>query len=295
MLTITVTYAQGCGSNVQSDTLKIKTHHMRTINDTTVACESYVWNNLTILQDTAIQQIYYSQRGCDSAILNNYIKIIDKSFTSMDTTICEGDSILVFNAWENSENTWTRILLSENGCDSTVTFNLTIKERPKVRLDGALNDTICIGETIQLHLFTAADNKAKFLFTGTNQLEYKLRQTTFPIVYEVSNDYYCSYTDSLIVYGKYCCNLNIPNAFTPNQDGLNDNFGIVGGLQSAEKFKLLIFNRWGELVFKTIQPQEHWNGQYKGRDADVGVYFYQLEYLCNGEEQTQNGEVHVLR
>jgi gliding motility-associated-like protein len=69
-------------------------------------------------------------------------------------------------------------------------------------------------------------------------------------------------------------NINMPTAFSPNGDGLNDTFGLVG--DGVETFRLLIFNRWGEIVFETTNRNERWDGLYKGITAPVGVYGYEL-------------------
>ncbi len=72
----------------------------------------------------------------------------------------------------------------------------------------------------------------------------------------------------------------LPNAFTPNDDGTNDVFkgiGIVGGMQS---FSLKIFNRWGELIFESNNPNEGWNGQKynTGEQSPQGVYLCLVTY-----------------
>lgn len=65
----------------------------------------------------------------------------------------------------------------------------------------------------------------------------------------------------------------IPNAFTPNGDGLNDGFGVKA--EGIHDFRMEIFNRWGELIFSTTDINELWDGTYKGRkleNTEVFVY-----------------------
>lgn len=66
----------------------------------------------------------------------------------------------------------------------------------------------------------------------------------------------------------------LPNAFTPNFDSLNDEFGGTGILPSYTAFRLQVWDRWGQLAFETDSPYEYWNGQYRntGREAPDGVY-----------------------
>ena len=66
----------------------------------------------------------------------------------------------------------------------------------------------------------------------------------------------------------------LPNAFTPNADALNDTYKGVGIMQGAINFKLTIWNRWGEMIFESDDPDEGWNGRKfnTGADAPPGVY-----------------------
>lgn len=66
----------------------------------------------------------------------------------------------------------------------------------------------------------------------------------------------------------------VPNAFSPNGDGLNDVFEVKGRFQN--NFSLLILDRWGQVVFESRDPRKGWNGQINGKPAVVGVYAYRL-------------------
>ena len=90
----------------------------------------------------------------------------------------------------------------------------------------------------------------------------------------------------------------LPNAFTPNGDGVNDLFFGVGNAEEAEAFQLTIWNRWGELIFETNDANEGWNGQKfnTGKLAPNGVYVVVVRYV-NYEDVVTNlqGFVTVLR
>lgn len=69
----------------------------------------------------------------------------------------------------------------------------------------------------------------------------------------------------------------IPNAFTPNEDGENDLFLPV--IPTVVSYHLQIFNRWGEQVFESVNPQNGWDGTArKGRKAEAGTYIWQMSY-----------------
>lgn len=89
--------------------------------------------------------------------------------------------------------------------------------------------------------------------------------------------------------------LGVPNAFTPNDDGLNDMLYIEGreGIASLE-FK--VFNRWGELVFESNDPQVGWDGIYKGKEQEMEVYVYYLNAtLLSTRTIEMKGNISLIR
>lgn len=79
-------------------------------------------------------------------------------------------------------------------------------------------------------------------------------------------------------------NLIVPNAFTPNNDGINDNVCLAGWDDCVSGFEIMIFDRWGEKVFESKDPDFCWDGYYRGRllDPAVFVYFIKAQYLKSG-------------
>jgi gliding motility-associated-like protein len=70
--------------------------------------------------------------------------------------------------------------------------------------------------------------------------------------------------------------VHVPNAFTPDGDGLNDEFRVVGDPSLNDNFRLEIFNRWGELLFTSLDITAGWDGRVQGNPAVQGVYVWQL-------------------
>ena len=88
----------------------------------------------------------------------------------------------------------------------------------------------------------------------------------------------------------------LPNAFTPNGDGLNDLYGPVGA--GVLDYHFMIFSSWGELIFETTDPNQFWDGRYKGKIVKLGVYAWSLDYktVCNSEHKIHKyGHVVVVR
>lgn len=92
--------------------------------------------------------------------------------------------------------------------------------------------------------------------------------------------------------------INIPNAFTPNGDGENDNFSIISDC-SLEVFEMKVYNSWGLLVYHTSSSADFWDGTFEGEKAPTGKYTYHIIYKTslNGQviEDALVGVVRLLR
>ena len=105
----------------------------------------------------------------------------------------------------------------------------------------------------------------------------------------------CDSTRTLHLSNKIC-GIYFPSAFTPNKDGKNETFKILGD-NSFSWFSLKIFNRYGQIVFETTKPEKGWDGTYKGKDSDNGVYVWlcYLEKPNTNRKQFIRGTVILLR
>jgi gliding motility-associated-like protein len=88
--------------------------------------------------------------------------------------------------------------------------------------------------------------------------------------------------------------LFLPDAFTPNNDGVNDVFIPKG--KYVREFSMTIFNRWGEIVFHTDKFSQGWDGNYKGDHAGADAYAYLIEAVDYfGKKVNRKGTVTLLR
>jgi gliding motility-associated-like protein len=87
----------------------------------------------------------------------------------------------------------------------------------------------------------------------------------------------------------------IPTAFTPNGDGVNDNFRPKANCKT-EKYELMIYNRWGQVVFNTRNQYNFWDGKLLNKDASVGSYIYMLKYKFPSQDfKKANGSILLIR
>ena len=89
--------------------------------------------------------------------------------------------------------------------------------------------------------------------------------------------------------------LDVPSAFSPNGDGVNDIIYARGwGLKELKSFK--IYNRFGELVFESQDFENGWDGTYRGKDQNIETYVYTVEVLTfGGEILTKKGNISLIR
>lgn len=108
-----------------------------------------------------------------------------------------------------------------------------------------------------------------------------------------------SHSASVSLDVEHClCTFYLPNSFTPNSDKdfINNAYKPVYSCE-LENYSLTIYSRWGKIVFQTNDPNETWNGTYKGESVPDGVYVYFVEYTdkTSNHNEFKNGFVNVLR
>lgn len=116
--------------------------------------------------------------------------------------------------------------------------------------------------------------------------------TTYVLV--CTDDNGCSGRASITIYVNRDKVFYVPNAFTPNDDGINDVFRIYSeGVQQADVF---IFDRWGEKIYEWSGMDGGWDGRTRGSRAEPGayVYFVKLRWL-DGQEKSEKGSITVIR
>ena len=107
---------------------------------------------------------------------------------------------------------------------------------------------------------------------------------------EVTNPHDCSMRDSIVV-NEFCpASIYIPNTFTPNGDGINDTWGAVG--KNIASIELVVFDRWGGVLFQTTDPNTFWDGSVSNEEAANRMYAWRLSYRFFEDENGKVGRQH---
>jgi gliding motility-associated-like protein len=171
-------------------------------------------------------------------------------------------------------------LSAVNSCVNTVVYPLTAYPKPKADFTFSPDKPV---ENMDEVTFENTSSGA----TGFNWEIYTLKQSSeknpsyvfaeagiYPVVLVASNEFNCSDTSIKAITVLSDFNVYVPNAFSPNGNGLNDTFMPV--LRAVQSFEFSVYNRWGEKLFSTNQLNTGWDGTFKGEDCKQDVYVWKL-------------------
>ena len=192
------------------------------------------------------------------------------------------DTITWFNQFSGSSTTVTQsgqysVVVNSNGCEATDEIVIQILPLPianagmDVESDcdqGAILTGTGTGTLVwQSHPTLTITDGSSIAIANPSQT------TTYTLI---ASNGQCIAKDEVVVTVD-CSSIYIPNVFTPNGDGLNDFFQIIA--RGVKTFRLEIYNRWGELLFESDDPEKVWNGGKQEYYAPDGVYFWTLVAL----------------
>ena len=110
-----------------------------------------------------------------------------------------------------------------------------------------------------------------------------------------TDEYGCVKSDTITINIVEVPRIIAPNAFTPNGDGINDVFYIDAN-KSFKLRSMKIYNRWGQLVFKTTDINDSWDGTLLGEKLPLGTYIYMIEGIDELQNKVkQGGNISLMR
>jgi gliding motility-associated-like protein len=133
----------------------------------------------------------------------------------------------------------------------------------------------------------AAEANPFFVFTEVGQQDVVLRV--------VNRNSGCEDISESLEVNISESELEVPNVFSPNGDGVNDEFRVA--YRSLKKFEMVVFNRWGRKVYESSDPADGWDGTIGNTLAAPGVYFYYIRGVgYNADEVYElKGPIHLIR
>ena len=195
------------------------------------------------------------------------------------------------------EYTVTLTVSSEGNAPSTITQSITLLSVETTRISPADCNTNT-GGSIKAEAFGGTGNYS--FEWNTNPVQNTPTAVGLPsgeYTVTVSEPGACpaSATDSVLL-DLSCIGVFFPNAFTPNGDGLNDEFGPAGSIALITNYQFNVYNRWGERVFHSTNPFLKWKGDHRGTSVGNHIYTWFARYDLPGEQGVvRKGTVMVIR
>ncbi|MCF6172140.1 MAG: gliding motility-associated C-terminal domain-containing protein, partial [Bacteroidales bacterium] len=240
-----------------------------------------------------------------------------------EQSVCEGDTVVVSPLvlegsgelnyfWEGPDNFSSNkrqlIILGINpnqdgnykltvtdtvNCIESKTIDITVNPFPEIAF--ADYDTIWAEPGYLLE----AGNGAEYYFWNTGEITEAIQIDSMGhYVVEVISYEGCKSSDAVQVLWGGGTPFYLPNAFTPNGDGLNDIFKAIPKYDYVSKYQLTIFNRWGQQIFECNDIDCGWDGNYNGKASPNGAYIYKIVYeeiSRPGQSKTLEGTVVLVR
>lgn len=260
----------------------------------------------------------HSQAGCDGDIRSGWVHVFPAILANAgpDATICFGTPYRLNGSggatyqWlpptylsnPNISNpvadipkagTYIYILRvsGNNVCSATDEDSVTLTVLPPARVSAGRDTSLSLGQSLQLEAVDLSNSRFNsYRWSPASYLNNPAISN--PVATPRSNITYnltagtidgCEATSSITIKVFAKPDIFVPNAFTPNGDGLNDQLkAIPVGIVQFKYFK--VFNRWGEMVFSTADPQKGWDGIYKGQMQNGGNY----TWITEGVDYTGN-------
>lgn len=204
--------------------------------------------------------------------------------------------------WNTTGQKVVSLQLTGINCPSEVFYDTMNVHHPLAKIMNLSSNDICTADSVLFSAQPSLDYQYEWLpvrYFGENinsMSAWGIVQKAGFVWLKVTDRWGCEATDSLMLEPKNCCDVFLPNVFTPNGDGKNDVFKIVTkGNQELSTF--IIMDRWGKRVFETINQYEGWDGSFNGEAQDIGSYSYYLRYRCadSREIMEMKGDVILLR
>lgn len=204
-----------------------------------------------------------------------------------------------------SSQSAVQLVVSNGVCTDTYTENIVLNNKVVAAIGGP--DVFCPEDTVSFTDLSTGDidswswnfgngNTSAVAIPPTQVYPLTGVETIYPISLTVGNNTGCQTTVTKNVRVLGGCIIAVPTAFTPNNDGLNDYLFPLNGIK-AEDLDFKVFNRWGQLLFRSREWTQKWDGTVNGIPQATNVYIWTLNYTHRdtGEKYSLKGTVTLIR
>ncbi len=194
-------------------------------------------------------------------------------------------------------------VLSECGQQLIDLLDLPYEDPPafSATISSFEGETPCVGQELELTVRSNTNDPVEaVIWEDGNTDNPRLVTAALDTVYSATVISFCGDTTSASaspMVAEFCdCEDRIPEVFTPNSDGVNDGFRMFSNCPPLD-FTMLIYNRWGQVIFKTDDPEASWDGAKNGTPQNMDVYLYRIvfRYPENPELQEREGTFSLIR
>jgi len=249
--------------------------------------ESYEFYGQNLTKSGTYTHFFSNEYGCDS-LEELILTVISAAITPIAASPCQDTPYHFAGKDLTVSGVYYDTLQNENGCDSIVELTLNMYYLPDFEI--VTTGSLCDSRWIKL---TAAIDSVRYLWsTGEKSQNIHVSKEGIYSV-EVSAGLCKSVKDIDV---SCVCKIFLPNAFTPNGDGLNDGF-IPTPTAELHSFSMVIYDRWGNRIWKT-DTFAAWDGKIDGKDAAAGVYQCIIVYSYKEsptQKCTEQGHITLLR
>ena len=195
--------------------------------------------------------------GCDSIVQLN-LEVNPVTFSNQTATFCEGDTFIFYDILTDMPGVYETTLTNSFGCDSIIQIELTeiaqgtgVQLAPSVQLElGASIDIMPDSYDPDLVIFNWYDENSELIGEGRILEAFQAFNNT-NLYIEAFNPDGCRVSDTIqVLVDKSNVRLFVPNAFSPNQDGINDWFRFYTSIALSSVETFAVFDRWGDMVFQ---------------------------------------------
>jgi len=219
------------------------------------------------------------------------------------TTLCSGQTVDLKATYSNGTVSWSNgadgaqisvtqsgtykaIVTSDAGCTSDASVDVQFFPNPILNIPDA---TVCVPSHKTVTL-TAPTGLATYTWNGQVGTSTYVADHPQKVTLTVTDANGCQATQDIQIADE-CPDVKIPNAFTPNGDGINDTWTIIG-LEYDQTALVRVFTRYGQQVFQSKGYGTPWGGDYQGKKLPTGAYYYIIN-AKNGS-LTYSGEVTII-